>query len=56
MVELIDPVLDPASGTFRCVFAIANDDEALPAGFAVRVDSFEPVPEGEPAPPGRSGR
>ncbi|MBB6431669.1 efflux RND transporter periplasmic adaptor subunit [Algisphaera agarilytica] len=34
----IDPVIDPASQTFRVVFEIDNADEALPSGFAVWVD------------------
>jgi multidrug efflux pump subunit AcrA (membrane-fusion protein) len=33
----IDPIIDPASRTFRCVFAIPNTDESLPAGFSVRL-------------------
>lgn len=33
----IDPVLDPASQSFRCVFEIANPDLELPAGFTVRL-------------------
>ncbi len=31
----IDPVIDPASQTFRVVFEIDNADEAMPAGFPV---------------------
>lgn len=55
-LRFVDPVLDPASGTFRCVFAIANAEEKLPAGFAVRLESFEPVPDAQPAPPAGTGR
>ncbi|MEM6457803.1 MAG: efflux RND transporter periplasmic adaptor subunit [Planctomycetota bacterium] len=29
----IDPMIDPASQTFRCVFEIANGDKRLPSGF-----------------------
>ncbi len=35
-LKMIDPMIEPASRTFRCVFAIDNEKEALPAGFAVR--------------------
>lgn len=38
-LKSIDPVIDSIRGTFRCVFTIANEDEALPAGFAVRLDT-----------------
>lgn len=31
----IDPVIDPATRTFRCVLRIGNADGELPAGFAV---------------------
>lgn len=31
----VDPMIDPASQTFRCVLKIDNKDEALPAGFLV---------------------
>ncbi|MEM1210881.1 MAG: HlyD family efflux transporter periplasmic adaptor subunit [Planctomycetota bacterium] len=31
----VDPMIDPASQTFRCVFAIDNSDLSLPAGFLV---------------------
>ncbi|MEM7576860.1 MAG: efflux RND transporter periplasmic adaptor subunit [Planctomycetota bacterium] len=34
----IDPLIDSASRTFRCVFEIANPDERLPAGFDVSFD------------------
>lgn len=30
-----DPVIDPGSQTYRCVFTIDNTDKALPAGFTV---------------------
>lgn len=33
----VDPIIDPASRTFRCVFTIPNPDESLPAGFSVRL-------------------
>ncbi|MEM9418493.1 MAG: efflux RND transporter periplasmic adaptor subunit [Planctomycetota bacterium] len=35
----IDPVIDPASQTFRVVFEIDNADETLPSGFAVWIDT-----------------
>lgn len=38
-LQTIDPMIEAARGTFRCVFTIANDDESLPAGFAVRLDT-----------------
>ena len=33
----IDPLLDPASQSFRCVFKIANPEATLPAGFTVEL-------------------
>jgi len=38
------PVIDSATGTFRCVFTIDNPNRSLPAGFAVRFDLSTPVP------------
>ncbi len=38
------PVIDSATGTFRCVFTIDNTDQSLPAGFAVRFDLSHPEP------------
>lgn len=35
-LKFADPVIDPASQTFRCVFAIDNADLSLPAGFVVQ--------------------
>lgn len=37
-LKTIDPVIDPASQTFRVVFEIDNADESLPSGFAVWID------------------
>lgn len=34
-LKTIDPVIDTASQTFRCVFTIANEGVKLPAGFTV---------------------
>lgn len=34
-LKWVDPMIDPASQTFRCVFAIDNSDLSLPAGFLV---------------------
>ncbi|MCC7407005.1 MAG: efflux RND transporter periplasmic adaptor subunit [Phycisphaeraceae bacterium] len=36
-LKLIDPVIDPASKAFRCVFEIENANLSLPAGFTVRL-------------------
>jgi HlyD family secretion protein len=37
------PMVDPAAKSFRCVFAIDNQDRSLPAGFSVCLDpSFSP--------------
>ncbi len=33
----VEPLIDPASQTFRCVFEIPNADETLPAGFSVQL-------------------
>jgi RND family efflux transporter MFP subunit len=33
----VSPIIDPASQTFQCEFAIANDGAKLPAGFAVQL-------------------
>jgi RND family efflux transporter MFP subunit len=43
----IDPVLDPASGTFRAVLEVGNADGALPAGFTAWLMSDEPVADEE---------
>jgi RND family efflux transporter MFP subunit len=37
VLKTIDPIIDPASQTFRCVFVIDNTDQRLPAGFGVRL-------------------
>ena len=37
-VKTVDPVIDPASQTFRVVLEIDNADEALPSGFPVWLD------------------
>lgn len=37
-LKTIDPVIDPASQTFRVVFEIENADESLPSGFPVWFD------------------
>lgn len=37
VLKTIDPIIDPASQTFRCVFVIENPDQRLPAGFGVRL-------------------
>lgn len=42
----IDPVIDPASQTFRVVFEIDNADESLPSGFPVWFD-LEAAEHGE---------
>lgn len=34
-VTMVDPLIDSASQTFRCVFEIENPDHKLPAGFPV---------------------
>ena len=36
-LAFIDPRIDPASRTFRCVFKVANADHKLPSGVAVRL-------------------
>ena len=40
----LDPVIDSASRTFRCLFEIDNADEALPAGFVVFLET-DTIPE-----------
>lgn len=42
-LKTIEPVIDSASNTFRCVFTIPNEDLSLPAGFLVRL--IWPQPE-----------
>ncbi len=37
-LKTIDPVIDPASQTFRVVFEIDNADESMPSGFPVWLD------------------
>ncbi len=36
-LKTIDPMIDAASRTFRCVFTIENPESKLPAGFTVRL-------------------
>ena len=36
-LKTVDPVIDAASRTFRCVFTIKNPESKLPAGFTVRL-------------------
>ncbi len=43
-VKYVDPLIDSASRTFRVVLVIDNADEALPAGFAVRLVEAKPLP------------
>ena len=45
----LDPVIDSASRTFRCLFEIANDDESLPAGFVVFLET-DSIPAAEATP------
>lgn len=40
----IDPVIDPASQTFRVVFEIDNADESMPAGFPVYLSLPDKAP------------
>ncbi len=42
-LKFIDPNIDSASRTIRCLFSIANEDLSLPAGFSVVLASPEPV-------------
>ena len=42
-VKTIDPIIDPASGTFRCVLVIDNADAAMPAGFTVTLPWPQPA-------------
>ncbi|MEO0514622.1 MAG: efflux RND transporter periplasmic adaptor subunit [Planctomycetota bacterium] len=44
-LKTIDPVIDPASQTFRVVFEIDNADESLPSGFPVWFDLSDRSPE-----------
>lgn len=41
----VDPLIDPASRTLRCVFEIDNEDLSLPAGFTVTLASLQPAPD-----------
>jgi membrane fusion protein (multidrug efflux system) len=41
-LEFVAPVIDSATGAFRTVFAVKNDDLALPAGFTVHLDTQLP--------------
>ena len=42
-LKTIDPIIDSASQTFRCVFVIENSNTELPAGFAVRLVTLDPM-------------
>ncbi|MEM8738534.1 MAG: efflux RND transporter periplasmic adaptor subunit [Planctomycetota bacterium] len=55
-LDWIDPMIDPASQTFRCVFKIDNPDEALPAGFRVWLpnDGTEAIAQPDPSPAPRT--
>ncbi len=37
VLTFVDPVIDPATQTVRCLFVIDNRDHTLPAGFTVRL-------------------
>ncbi len=41
----VDPIIDSASQTFRCVFTIDNADRTLPAGFTVTLAALDPTDE-----------
>lgn len=55
-LKMIDPLLDPASRTFRCVFSIDNPRQELPAGFPVQfpIDQLRDVRQSQvfPGPDG----
>jgi multidrug efflux pump subunit AcrA (membrane-fusion protein) len=38
-LEFVAPVIDSATGAFRTVFAVKNEDLKLPAGFAAHLDT-----------------
>ena len=45
VLDTIDPVIDPASQTFRCVFTIDNREARMPAGFTVSMEwKDQPAP------------
>jgi len=44
-LKTIEPQIEPASQTFRCVFTIDNPDTTLPAGFTVRFAWPQPTAE-----------
>ena len=52
MLVFVDPVLNSATGTVRCLFEIPNPGERLPAGIAVNLIG----PRQQPAKPAESGR
>ncbi|MHC4107327.1 MAG: hypothetical protein ACYSTY_04490, partial [Planctomycetota bacterium] len=37
-LKTVNPIIDTASRTFRCVFSLDNPGAALPAGFTVRLN------------------
>jgi len=41
VLKLVDPVIDPGTGTRRCVFVIANPGRRYPAGFTVSLESTD---------------
>ncbi len=41
-VKTVDPLIDPASRTFRCVFTIDNPDGRMPSGFNVTLVRPQP--------------
>lgn len=40
-LQFVDPRIDPASQTFRCVFKVDNANHRLPSGVAVRLDEAQ---------------
>lgn len=51
-LAFIDPILNSATGTVRCLIEIPNPNNRLPAGLPVRILG-ESVPAAKPAPAGR---
>ena len=49
-VKTVDPIIDPASRTFRCVFVVDNPQSQMPAGFTAVLIWPQPQPQPQPQP------
>jgi RND family efflux transporter MFP subunit len=48
-LKTVDPIIDSASQTFRCVFTIPNPQSKLPAGMLIRLSDLNTLAADDPA-------